>query len=129
MTAFRNFIGGVWQDAVGGGTFERRNPADGSDLVGLFPLSGPADAELALDGLDAGWRAWAATNPEKRVEILNKAADIILTRADDLGRELTREEGKTLSAGVMEWKRAAANLRLYSGEALRQTGGFPAKNG
>jgi len=122
MTAFLNFIGGAWVGAADGATFERRNPADGSDLVGLFPKSSPADAAAAVAGLEKGWRAWAATNPEVRVEVLNRAADIILTRVDDLARELTREEGKTLASAATEWKRVAANFRLYAGEALRTRG-------
>ncbi len=126
MSDHLNFIGGTWRAAADGATFERRNPADGS-LVGNFPLSGAKDAADALAGLEKGWRAWAATPAEKRVEVLIKAADIITARADALGADLTREEGKTLSASVMEWKRAAANLRLYASEALRQTGQtFPA---
>lgn len=126
MTRYQNFIAGAWCDAASGATFERRNPADGS-VVGSFPASGAADAAAALAGLSAGWRAWARTPAEKRVEVLLKAADLIVARADALGQDLTREEGKTLSASTMEWKRAAANLRLYASEALRQTGQtFPA---
>lgn len=126
MSAYKNFIGGAWRDAASGQTFERRNPADGS-LVGTFPLSGAADAADALSGLEVGWKSWAKTPMERRVEVLIKAAEIITAKADVLGADLTREEGKTLAASVMEWKRAAANLRLYAGEALRQTGQtFPA---
>ena len=33
---FRNLIGGEWVGAKSGATFENRNPADTSELVGLF---------------------------------------------------------------------------------------------
>jgi aldehyde dehydrogenase (NAD+) len=124
-----NFIGGTWCGAADGATFARRNPARGEDLIGHFPQSGAADVARAATALETGWRGWAATSPEVRVEVLNRAADIIMARADALGADLTREEGKTLGAAVTEWKRAAANLRLYSGEALRTRGEtFPAGN-
>jgi alpha-ketoglutaric semialdehyde dehydrogenase len=116
-----NFVAGQWVPAASGATFERHDPADGS-VVGTFPASGEADAVAAIEGLAAGWKAWAATSPEKRLEILNKAADIIVARAGSLGEELTREEGKPVGSGKMEWGRAAANLRLYAGEAVRTRG-------
>lgn len=122
MTVHANFIAGAWVPAIGGATFERRNPADGSDVVGLFPQSGPADAKAALEGLEKGWREWAETSPEARVEVLNRAADIILSRVESLAADLTREEGKTFGSSQIEWKRAASNLRMYAGEALRTTG-------
>ncbi|HEY0270980.1 MAG TPA: aldehyde dehydrogenase family protein [Sphingomonas sp.] len=117
-----NFIDGAWCGAADGATYERRNPARGEDLIGLFPQSGRADVVKAASVLNTGWRKWAQTPAETRVEILNRAADIIVARADALGADLTREEGKTLGSAVMEWKRAAANLRLYAGEAVRTRG-------
>lgn len=125
-----NLIGGKWQGAASGATFERRNPARGDDLVGVFPQSGPQDVAAATSALHAAWPAWAATPAETRVEILNRAADIILSRVDALGADMTREEGKTLGSAKMEWKRAAANLRLYAGEAVRVKGEtYPAGEG
>lgn len=117
-----NFVAGQWSDALDGTTFERRNPAHGDDIIGDFPQSGSADVAAAAAALDKGWRGWAATAPETRVEILNRAADIILQRLDALATDLTREEGKTIGSAKMEWKRAAANLRLYAGEAVRTRG-------
>ncbi|WP_138380389.1 aldehyde dehydrogenase family protein [Luteithermobacter gelatinilyticus] len=118
----KNFIGGAWVPASNGGTFERRNPADNEDVVGHFPASTPEDAKRAVEGVDQGRHDWAATDPEKRMTVLEKAADLILERVDDLARELTREEGKPLGSATMEWKRTAANFRLYAGEALRSLG-------
>ena len=45
---FQNYIGGQWVDAASGATFESRNPARTSDLVGqLPPQSGPRETWLA----------------------------------------------------------------------------------
>ncbi len=122
-----NFVAGKWVPAAGGGTFERRNPADRDDLVGEFPASGGDDAVAAVKALESGRRAWAAANPERRMQVLEKAADIVLQRIETLAPELTREEGKPLGAARMEWQRTAANFRLYAGEAVRTRGEtFPA---
>jgi alpha-ketoglutaric semialdehyde dehydrogenase len=122
MTAHSNYIGGRWIAAQEGTTFERRNPADPADLIGTFPASGASDAAAAVAGVDSARREWAKADPEKRQQVLERAADLILGRVDDLGRELTREEGKTLSSATQEWRRTAANFRLYAGESLRTLG-------
>ena len=45
---FRNYIGGRWADSVSGKLFENRNPADRTDLIGVFQESTPADAADAI---------------------------------------------------------------------------------
>lgn len=123
----RNFVGGAWISATDGGTFERRNPADPSDVIGVFPASSAADALHAVAALSSATSGWANADPEARARVLEKAADLILQRVSALAQELTREEGKILSAATQEWRRAAANFRLYAGESLRTRGEtFPA---
>ena len=130
MSNSHNYIGGEWIPSIKGGTLERRNPADDADLIGTFPASGPEDAQAAVAAVEAGRAEWASTAPEKRMQVLDRAADLILGRVDDLARELTREEGKPIAAATMEWTRAAGNLRLYAGEAVRSRGEtFPVNGG
>lgn len=130
MTTHLNYIGGQWVAAREGTTFERRNPADPTDRIGVFPASGAADAAAAVTAVESARRAWAKSDPEKRLHVLERAADLILDRLDDLARELTREEGKIIGSATQEWRRAAANFRLYAGEALRVRGEtFPAVEG
>lgn len=121
-TDFRNYYAGGWRPAVDGATFEDRNPADESDLIGVFPDSGERDVAAAVSAVAESWRSWAAQNPEVRADMLHKAAVIMAQRADDIARELTREEGKTLDEARAEARRIAANFRLYAGEALHLRG-------
>ena len=122
MSEHLNYIGGAWIAAQAGGTFERRNPADQGDLVGVFPASTAADAASAVAAVKRSCGNWATLDPQARAGVLDKAADLILTRLESLAQELTREEGKILSAATQEWRRTAANFRLYAGEALRTRG-------
>ncbi|WP_138466652.1 aldehyde dehydrogenase [Poseidonocella sp. HB161398] len=119
---YRNFIGGAWQAAAQGGCFENRNPADLSDLIGLFPDSGAEDVAAAVAGVSAAQAAWAAASPETRADMLYRAAEIISGRTAEIAAELTREEGKTLAEATGETSRIAANFRFYAGEALRLKG-------
>ena len=117
-----NFIDGQWIPAARGETFERRNPADPTDVVGIFPDSDATDVTRAVDALAKAASAWAATSPEKRGEILEAAAAVLDSRRDQLIAELIREEGKTHAEAMAEVGRTPHNLRFYAGEAVRATG-------
>jgi alpha-ketoglutaric semialdehyde dehydrogenase len=58
----------------------------------------------------------------QRGEILYRAANLMEQRVDELGAELTREEGKTLAEGKGEVRRGIAILRYFAGEALQPSG-------
>lgn len=122
MSDHLNLIGGAWVPSQGGATFERRNPADEGDVIGVFPASTAADARSAVSGVEHARGDWAKRDPQERGRVLEKAADLVLARQESLARELTREEGKIIGAATQEWRRVAANLRLYAGEALRTRG-------
>src|ERR1700728_4576817 len=94
---FQNYIDGQW---VAGETFENRNPADTSDLVGDF-VSGTAQ-DMA-DAIDAASRAMPAP---ARGALLYRVADGLERKFDQLGEEMTREEGKTLPEAKGEVRRA-----------------------
>lgn len=125
-----NFIGGTWCGSATGRTRERRNPADTREVVSVYPESDAADVADAVGAVSAGYPAWAARPPEARADVLHRAADILAARADELARELVREEGKTLAEALGEARRTPANLRFYAGEALRLAGEtFPSPDG
>jgi aldehyde dehydrogenase (NAD+) len=78
-----------------------------------------ADAVAAAHAAVAGWRATPAPG---RGDILRKAADLLEARAADVGRDLTREEGKTLAEGIGETRRAVQILRYYAAQTLEPDG-------
>jgi alpha-ketoglutaric semialdehyde dehydrogenase len=119
---FQNFIGGEWVGARSGATFENRNPADTSDLVGHFAKSDREDARQAIAVAQAAQPAWAAVPAPRRGEVLYRAANLLESRADSVAREMTREEGKTLPEARGEVNRAINILRYYGGEGARLGG-------
>ncbi|MGH2451238.1 MAG: aldehyde dehydrogenase family protein, partial [Candidatus Limnocylindria bacterium] len=66
--------------------------------------------------------AWRALPAPQRGDILRRAADLLDQRAEDVGRDLTREEGKTLAEGLGETRRAVQILRYYAGQCLEPDG-------
>ena len=98
---FKNFIGGQWVGARSGATFENRNPADTDDVVGVCSRSPTRrHARGNRGGATAAQPAWAAMPAPKRGEMLYHAANVLESRADQVAREMTREEGKTLPGGA-----------------------------
>jgi hypothetical protein len=78
--------------------------------------------DSAVAAAKAAFPAWANASPEVRSDLLDKVGSLIMARADDLGRLLSREEGKTFPEGKGEVMRAARIFKFMAGEALRRHG-------
>jgi aldehyde dehydrogenase (NAD+) len=98
------------------------NPSNTDDVVARFPAGGKAEVDAAVAAARAAFPAWAGASPEVRSDLLDKVGSTIMTRAADLGRLLSREEGKTLPEGMGEVMRAARIFKYFAGEALRRHG-------
>ncbi len=122
VKTYPNLIGGEWKATGGGELFENRNPADGDDVVGLFPKASVEDARSALAAARSALPGWANTPPPARGVILDKASQIISARLDEMAQNLTREEGKTLAEAKGEVTRARDIFRYYAGEGWRYGG-------
>ena len=115
----RMFYAAQWRDAAK--KIEVRNPFDQS-LVDAVPSATPDDVEAALAGAVEGARIMAALPGYKRYQILLKASLLMAERADDLGRTISMEEGKTLAEGKAEVMRAKETMELSAEEAKRIEG-------
>jgi acyl-CoA reductase-like NAD-dependent aldehyde dehydrogenase len=120
MTVHRNFIGGEWIAAANAAP--DINPSDLSDVVGEYARASAADADMAVAAAKAAFPAFARTTPQARADALKSIGDEIIARKDELGRLLSREEGKPLADGVAEVVRAAQIFSFFAGEALRLVG-------
>lgn len=120
MTVHQNFIGGAWTPA--GNAAPNINPSDVADVVGEYARASRADAQAAIAAAKAAFPAWARSSPHERYEILKRISDEILARREELGRLLSREEGKTLADGIGEVTRASQVFGYFAGEAVRVAG-------
>lgn len=117
---FKNLIAGEW---VGAQNASRNiNPSNTNDVVGEYAQATVEDANNAVAAAKAAFPAWSRTTPQERYEILKKASDEILARKEELGRLLSREEGKTLAEGIGEAGRAGQIFAFFAGECLRLGG-------
>jgi alpha-ketoglutaric semialdehyde dehydrogenase len=115
-----NIIGGA--DTPSSDWTPNVNPSDVSDVVGEYAHGSVADAEAAVAAARAALPRWAFATPQERADVLDRAGNEVLQRADELGDLLAREEGKTLPEAKGEVMRAGQILKFHGGQALRNTG-------
>jgi aldehyde dehydrogenase (NAD+) len=120
VPTFANYINGEWVSS--GKFFENRNPANTSEIVGLFAKGSAADMEAAVAAAEAALPGWASMPAPARGNILYKTADILEKKFDQLGEEMTREEGKTVPEAKGEVRRAINIFRYFAGEGSRMDG-------
>jgi succinate-semialdehyde dehydrogenase/glutarate-semialdehyde dehydrogenase len=123
------YIGGEWRDASGGGTLTVDDPSTGEGLAEVADAQ--VDDAMAAIGAAADMQEeWAATPTRERGEILRRAYELIVERADDLALLMTLEMGKPVAESKAEVIYAADFLHWFAGEATRIEGGYkPAEKG
>jgi len=112
------FLGGEWQNAENGATFEVVNPATGAPIA-TVPNMGAAETRRAIEAANAAWPAWRAKTAKERAAILRKWHDLMLANADDLALILTTEQGKPLAEAKGEIGYAASFLEWFAEEGKR----------
>jgi alpha-ketoglutaric semialdehyde dehydrogenase len=116
----KNFIAGDW--VPGEGISRNINPSNTKDLIGEYARASAPQVEAAVAAARAAFPSWSRSTPQERHDILLRASTEILARREELGRLLSREEGKTLAEGIGEATRAGQILDFFAGEALRIPG-------
>src|SRR5260221_7519478 len=94
------------------------NPANGETLRTFEPLD-DAGIDAALQRATAAFRVNRGRSFRERALRMAKAADLLDSRADALGRVITTEMGKQLKAAVAEVQKCALVCRYYAERAER----------
>lgn len=114
---YGNLIDGEW--AMTDSLNTNVNPSDTNDLIGEYARASEADVHAAIEAARQAFASWSHTVPLQRHDILARASAEVAQRAEELGRLLSREEGKPLAEGIGEARRAAQVLAFMAGETLR----------
>ena len=117
-----NFIAGQWRHT--GDVTENRNPSDLDDVIGTYAFADVGETEAAIAAAKQAFATWSTLLPEQRQAPLERIGDELIARKDEIGRLLSREEGKPLAEGVGEVARAGQFFKFYAGETLRLHGDF-----
>src|SRR5882757_4744582 len=116
----RNLIAGLWTSAPD--SVANINPSDTTDVIGYYDHADAAQARAAIAAAAEAFEIWQFSSIQQRFEVLDGVGTELLARRDELGRLLSREEGKTLAEGVGEVLRAGYVFKFFAGEALRPGG-------
>jgi acyl-CoA reductase-like NAD-dependent aldehyde dehydrogenase len=120
MSQHLNYIGGEW--VAGKAVIHDVNPSDVSDEVGQYAAADAAQTAAAAAAAKSAFANWSAATPQQRFDCLDAIGTEILARREELGRLLSREEGKPLADGIGEAARAGHIFKFFAGEALRVEG-------
>ncbi len=115
------FIDGEWISKGSRNSEPVFNPATG-EVLGELPHATLADLDRALAAADRGFKVWRKLLPEKRGEILRKAAQLLNSWADQVTKVATMESGKPLTQSRIELHMATEVLEWYAEEGRRAYG-------
>ena len=98
MENYKLFIGGQWQDAVSGKSFESKNPASG-EVIAEVAEGGAADIDKAVRAARKAFEEgpWGSMDPSERGKYLRKVADLIRANGEELAALDTKDCGKPIT--------------------------------
>ena len=91
------FVAGEWVGAASGATFPAESPVTG-EQIGEIPDGDRDDARRAIAAANVAAEGWAKLTAFARAEKMQRVAEEIERRRDDLARTLTLDQGKPLRA-------------------------------
>ncbi|RMA42250.1 aldehyde dehydrogenase family protein [Rhodophyticola porphyridii] len=120
MPKHMSLIDGQWADF--GNYHPDINPANTDEVVGEFSYGNADAVDQAVAAAKRAAPGWAATTPQVRHDLLAAVGNALGANAENYGRILAREEGKTLAEATGEVGRASQVFKFFAGEALRLGG-------
>ena len=93
--------------------FETINPANGK-VIRRFRAATRTDVEKSVEKARKAFEKWRELAPAKRAEFLERAAKMLRSQKDKLGRIITLEMGKTIKESVPEVTKCAWGLEYFA---------------
>jgi len=115
MDDLRNYIGGQFLTHSGGQWIDNPEPATGSHICRI-PLSDASDVDAAVDAARVAQPAWGALSHSERADWLDRIADGLEARYDEIAALESRDTGKPISlARTVDAHRSVLNFRFFAG--------------
>ncbi|GAE26787.1 aldehyde dehydrogenase [Halalkalibacter wakoensis JCM 9140] len=113
MTKFtdlgKNYINGEWVEGLSERTYQNVNPYN-QTVIAAIPVATIDQVREAYQAASTAQKEWAKSTPERRKEVLEKAAQYIKDHADDIVNMIIEESGGTILKGRVEVKLALEEL-------------------
>lgn len=115
------FIDGEWREPIIEGKKGVVNPATGKVFCEIG-YGGVEDALSAVDAAEHAFGSWSSTSVRERANILNRVADLLRERADQIAENLAAESGKPVPQAVGEVRFSAEYFQWFAEEIRRPYG-------
>ncbi len=120
-SAEKLYIDGEWVKGSREETIDVINPAT-EQAFAKVTRGSREDAKRALDSAADAQRGWEKLPPLERAAYLEKMAELIRAKSEELAKVLTSEQGKPLFEARLEVEGAAAHFDYYADFARRIEG-------
>lgn len=115
-----NFIGGAFVDAQDERTINNINPATGL-VIGTITRSNASDVDAAVHAASLAQSEWSRLTMLERADWLDKIADGLERRKEELAQRESRDTGKPLAlARRVDAQRSIDNFRFFADFARKQ---------
>ncbi|MDP8948612.1 MAG: aldehyde dehydrogenase family protein [Actinomycetota bacterium] len=119
------FVAGTWTESESGARMEATSPATG-EPIGTVPEGTRGDVRRAIAAANDAWRSWAGLSAFERADAMERTAQIIEERRDDLARTLTLDQGKPLQFEAYdEVDELVVYFRMAGADITRLEGALP----
>ena len=121
MIDVKNFVGGKFVNSLAGEKIENIAPATGT-IYSTIPRSKAEDVNLAVDAALAAQNDWAALSRKERSEWLEKIADALELRREDIALMESKDTGKPIRiARSVDANRSVSNFRFFAKMLLERS--------
>ena len=120
MKPLLNYIGGSFVPADSAKTLENINPAT-NEVITTIPRSSSTDVNNATVAAINAEGAWKATTFEDRIRWLDRIADALEAKAEQIAQLETMDTGKPISLSRrVDAARSVSNFRFFANYAREQ---------
>lgn len=112
------YIDGEFLAAQGRHEQEVFNPATG-EVIGRLPHATTEDLDRAVAAASRAFETWRSSSPLERSRVLRKVGELARARAEEIGRGITLDQGKTLAESAGEVARCAEHAEWHAEECRR----------
>jgi betaine-aldehyde dehydrogenase len=110
----RMLIDGSWVDSCDGRQFSVENPGNRQNIA-VVPRAGAADVERAVAAARRAFPAWSRVVPRERGRMLQKIADAIEAKVEELARIIAEETGNAIRTQARPEAKSAVDILRYFG--------------
>ena len=94
------------------------NPAT-NEVIGTLPHATRDDLDAALASAHRAFETWRHSSPMERSKVLRRVAELARERAQDIGRNLTLDQGKPIAEAIGEVVSCSEHAEWHAEECRR----------